>query len=349
VSGSSKAFLTVLVVLAIGVGVGITYLNNSLGGDDFAEGEMVVFEVPEGVGASTVAEQLEEQGVIRSGLAFRLAARSDDRSSKIRPGTYQLERGMSADEILEILSDAPPAAEVFRVTIPEGLTVDQTITRLAENSPHGIEDYRAALEQVALPSWVPAAELPEDAVLFEGLLFPDTYEFTVDTDPSQVLATLVEQTENIVSQVDPPAGYTEYDLLRIASLIERETRVREEQEIVSSVIYNRLERPMRLQIDATVQYARGEHTDRVLFEDLEIASLWNTYQNDGLPPTPISGSGRSAIVAAANPADTPFIFYVVDDLETGTHVFAETADEHNRNVAEFRRKRAEAEAQAGEG
>lgn len=349
VSGSSKGFLVFLLLLAVGVGAGYSYLSSSTGlfggGDDFGEGESVVFEVPEGVGASTVGDQLADEGVIRSAFAFKLAARDDDRSSRIRPGVYELERGMSADEILEVLSDAPDVADFFRVTIPEGLTIDATLARLADAGPHEEEQLRAALSSVAVPAWVPVDELPEDAEVFEGLLFPDTYEFTVDKSAEEVIAALVAQTESVIDQVEIPAGFDEYDVLRIASLIERETRVVSEQEVVSSVIYNRLETPMRLQIDATVQYARGEHTDRVLFSDLEIASLWNTYQNDGLPPTPIAAAGRSAIVAAADPADTSFLFYVVDDLETGAHVFADTADEHNRNVAEFRRKRAEFEAQ----
>jgi UPF0755 protein len=287
-----------------------------------------------------------EDGVIRSALAFKLAARGDDRANRIRPGTYRLERGMSSEDILGILSEAPPAAEVFRVTIPEGLTTDQTLERLAEAGPYTEEELRVALEGVALPAWVPVDTLPEDADVFEGLLFPDTYEFVVDTEPAEVLATLVAQTENIISQVTLPDGFDAYEVLIMASLIERETRVREEQPIVASVLHNRLARPMRLQIDATVQYARGEHTDRVTFDDLEVASLWNTYTNDGLPPTPISGSGRAAILAAEDPEDTNFVFYVVNDLENGTHAFAETLDEHNRNVAEFRRLRDESAAAA---
>jgi UPF0755 protein len=343
-SGSSKGFLVFLLVLAVGAGVGWTWLSSGLGGSDFAEGEPVVFEVPEGIGASAVGDKLAEEGVIRSGLAFKLAARDDPRANRIRPGVYQLERGMSADEILEILSDAPPAAEVFRVTIPEGLTVDQTLDRIAAAGPYGEDELRAALANVALPEWVP--ELPEEADPFEGLLFPDTYEFTVETPAEEILAKLVAQTENIIGQVEPPAGFSRYEILIMASLIEREARLREEQPVIASVIYNRLSQPMRLQIDATVQYARGEHTDRVTFEDLRIASLWNTYEVDGLPPTPISGSGRAAILAAAEPSDTDYLFYVVNDLETGSHAFATTLDEHNRNVQEFRRMRAEAQAQS---
>jgi UPF0755 protein len=345
VSRSSKAFLVVLVLLAVAVGAGLAFLNTGGGGNDFAEGEPVVFEVPEGVGASTVADLLEEEGIIRSAFAFKLAARGDERSNKIRPGVYELERGMSSDEILARLSEAPPAAETFRVTIPEGLTVDQTLARIADAGPYTVEELERALDGVALPEWVPLAELPEDAVEFEGLLFPDTYEFVVTADPQEVLGKLMAQTEAVLDQVDLPEGYTKYDILIIASLIERETRVREEQPVVSSVIHNRLERPMRLELDATIQYARGEHTERVLFSDLEVQSLWNTYRNDGLPPTPIANAGRTALVAAAEPDDTDYLFYVVNDLATGAHAFAETLDEHNRNVAEFRRMRDEAQAE----
>ena len=345
-SGGSKGFLLFLAVVAVVAGVGWSWFNSSFGDADFVEGRPVTFEVPEGVGASTVGDRLAEEGVIRSPLAFKLAAREDERANRIQPGTYELTSGMSTDEILEILSAAPPAAEAFRVTIPEGLTVTQTLERLAEASPYSIDELRSALTAVALPAWVP--ELPEEADEFEGLLFPDTYEFTVDTPAADVLGRLVQRTEEILSEVTPPEGYDRYQLLTVASLIERETRLREEQPVVASVIYNRLATPMRLQIDATVQYARGEHTDRVLFEDLAIASLWNTYEHDGLPPTPISGAGQHALQAAAAPAETNYLFYVVNDLETGSHAFAETAEQHNSNVAEFRRLRDEAE-NAGDG
>jgi UPF0755 protein len=344
VSGSSKGFLVVLLLLGIGVWQGLSWLNGEPAEDDFREGETVVVEIPEGVGASAVGQELADAGVIRSAIAFSLAARGDDRAQRIRPGTYELTRGMSADEILEVLSEAPEGAEVFRVTIPEGLTVDQSLERLADAGPYTEDELRTALSRLSAPDWVPAGELPEDAEPFEGLLFPDTYEFTVDTEAEDVLLALVQQTERVLGEIAIPEGLSRYDVVRIASLIERETRVRDEQPVVSSVIHNRLEQPMRLQIDATVQYARGEHTDRVLFDDLEIASLWNTYQHDGLPPTPIAAAGRGAITAAAQPADTDYLYYVVSDPTTGEHVFAETLAEHNRNVAEYRRIREEAQA-----
>jgi UPF0755 protein len=317
----------------------VAAINTFVGGGELAS-DTVTVEIPEGVGAGGVADLLEEQGVIRNATIFKLQARLDDRSSRLRPGTYEFEPGASFDEILTALTTVPEAAPTFRVTIPEGLNVDQTLERIADasNSPFRLRQLRRALTRVALPAWVPE-DLPEGAEPFEGILFPSTYELLLDASAEDVLSQLVEQTEIVMDRVGVPPG-ERYETLIKASLIERETRVRDEQPIVSSVIHNRIEQGMRLQIDATVVYAKGETVNRVLTSDLEIESPWNTYVVDGLPPTPISGSGESAIAAAANPDDTDYLYYVVNDRETGSHAFAETLEEHNRNVQAYREQRA---------
>jgi UPF0755 protein len=329
-SNSSKGFLGVLVVVAVLAGGALFWLGRG-GATSVPEGETVAIEIPEGTSVAGVAELLAEQGVIRSALAFEVNARLDDRALQIRAGTHTLTSGMSADEILAVLSAPPPEADSFRVTIPEGLDVDETLTRIAEaeGSPFTVEQLRSALTAVPLPSWVPVDTLPEGAEPFEGLLFPNTYDFVVASDPQTVLARLLEETEAVMAGVTPPEGRSLYDVLITASLIEREARLREEQPVISSVITNRLAEGMRLQIDATVLYALGEHKDRVLNADLEVQSPWNTYVNAGLPPTPISGAGEAAIQAAANPAKTDFLYYVVVDPETGRHEFNRTLEEHN--------------------
>jgi UPF0755 protein len=310
-----------------------------LGGaaSDETEGEPVVVEVAEGMGASSVADLLEDRGVIRSAFAFRVTARFDERANQIKPGTYELQVGMSHDEILELLSTGPAPPDTFRVTIPEGLTVDQTLQRFADapGSPFTVEELETALQGVPLPAWVPA-DLPEDAEPFEGLLFPETYEFRTDTDAQAILTRLVAQTEQILDQITPPEGLDRYDVLIIGSLIEREARLRDEQRTISAVMHNRLAADMALQIDATVLYALGEHRDRVLYADLEVDSLWNTYRYPGLPPTPISGAGRAALEAAADPTDEDYLYYVVIDPETGEHGFSRTLDEHNQLRAQVR-------------
>lgn len=179
---------------------------------------------------------------------------------------------------------------------------------------------------------------------YEGLLFPETYEVAGDATAVDVLQRMVDQLEVALGLVEEPQilraweeqGLRVYDGLIVASLIERETRIAEERRVVSGVIANRLGDGMRLQIDATVLYALGEHTDRVLFEDTEIDSPYNTYQVEGLPPTPISGFGVASLQAAFDPAEHDYRFYVLAPGCEGPHVFAETLDEHNVNVQAFR-------------
>lgn len=330
-SRGSKVFLVVLLVLGLGAAGSLALVGSLTSGSD-GEGEPVAFDVAEGASVSSLAPRLAEAGVIRSATAFRLVARFDDRASQIKPGSYELRTGMSPGEVLEILSVGPPPPETFRVLIREGLTVPQTLEAIAsaEGSPFTVEELRAALASVPLPEWVPVGGLPEEAEPFEGLLFPNTYEFLLEVTAEQVLGRLVAQTEQVIGQVAIAEGRTAYEILTMASLIEREARLRAEQPRIASVIENRLEIGMRLEIDATVLYALGEHKDRVLYADLEVESPWNTYRNLGLPPTPISGSGEAAIQAAASPADEDFLFYVVIDPATGEHGFSRTLDEHNR-------------------
>ncbi|HUH07809.1 MAG TPA: endolytic transglycosylase MltG [Egibacteraceae bacterium] len=334
-SKGSKAFLAVVAAGVLLISGYLVASSSVAAPQEVAEGPVQI-EVPEGATADQVGQLLADAGLIRSTLAFKLLAQVDGRASQIRAGSYEIQPGMDAEQILAVLSQGPPEAETYKVAIPEGLTVEQTLERLAaaEGSGLTLEELREALSAIALPAWVPLDTLPEGAEPFEGLLFPATYDFVVGADPQQVLARLVEQTETVMTEITPAPGMDRYQTLIVASLIEREARIRDEQPVISAVIHNRLELPMRLQIDATVLYALGGHKDRVTFEDLEVDSPWNTYAVDGLPPTPISGAGRSAIDAAAAPADAEYLYYVVINPETGEHGFSTTLEEHNQLKAE---------------
>ena len=342
VSTGSKVFA--LVTLSVIAGMLFVLTRYLAGGGEVEEGEPVTAPIPEGVAADQVGGILVDAGVLGNALAFQAITRVDDRAAQIQPGTYELRAGMATGEILDILTQAPEAVPAFTLTIPEGLTVEQTLQRIAdaEGSPFDADELREALAGVALPAWVPA-DLPDDAEPFEGLLSPNTYEFRVDIAAQDLLNQLVAETDANLEA----AGVDEddrYDTLIIASLIEREVRVAEERSTVSSVIHNRLDDDERLQIDATVLYAKGEAGTRVLTSDTDVDSPWNTYENTGLPPTPIAGPGVAALEAAAAPADTDFTFYVVCDFDTGEHAFTDNFEDHQRNVARYREIR---DAQTG--
>ena len=333
VSTGSKMFALLLLSVIGGV-LFVLMRYDGAAGDQAAQGEPITVTIPEGAAADQVGEILVEEGVLDSALTFQAVTRVDERASQIQPGTYELRAGMDTGEILERLTQSS-TSPVFRVTIPEGLTVDQTLRRIADadDSPFSADELREELAGVALPQWVPE-DLPDEAEPFEGLLSPNTYEFRTDISAQEMLNELVSETDDDLQTVGVD-GDEMYDTLIIASLIEREVRVPEEQRTVSSVIANRLADDQTLNIDAAVRYANalagGEPE-----VDTDIDSPWNTYRVRGLPPTPIAAPGRAALEAAADPADTNFVYYVVCDVESGAHAFTRTLEQHNRNVARYR-------------
>lgn len=344
-TNSSKVFLVVLILLIGGGYYAFQQWNAGAGDGTELASEPVTVTIPEGTGARDVAQLLEDNGVVRSASAFTASATIGGQASQIQAGTYELDPSSSTETILEVLTAGPTAADTYTITIPEGLTVEQTLNRMAEaeGSPFTVEQLREALALVALPEWVPPPDggLPEGAEAFEGLLFPDTYEFTVEQPADEVLTRLITQTDAVLTEVGASTrnDLSLYQTLILGSLIEREARVAEERPVISSVIHNRIEDGMALQIDATVVYgievATGERRELVI-DDYQFDTPWSTYVYPGLPPTPISGAGRSALEAAAAPAETGYYYYVLENQETGTHRFSETLAQHNQAIAEIR-------------
>jgi UPF0755 protein len=335
-SRKSKRLVAVLALLAVLMGGGLFWI---LGSPSPPDGTVTVV-IPKGTGLDGIAHMLKRNGVIRSALAFQIVASLDGRGSRIQAGTYQLQRGARLGAILDQLTTGPLAPPTFIITIPEGLTVEQTFQRIADapGSPFTIAELRAAVTDIALPVWAPIASLPEGAEPLEGLLFPNTYEFSIDASPQDVIARLIHETDEVITSITSPStGLGPYQTLTLASLVEREARLADERPRISSVLHNRLRKRVRLQVDATVLYALGKQKDRVLKTDLQVDSLWNTYRHEGLPPTPISGVGKASIRAAARPASEDFLYYVVEDPRTGRHRFSRTFAEHQRAIAEIRR------------
>ncbi len=347
-----------LLVIAAGA-AGVWWLDTNVFVDDIEPGQPVEYEVRRGQTVRSVGEELAEAGVIRSPVRFRLAAEEQGLSQTMQPGRYEFVTGMDNEEAIEVLLAGPLAPPQIRFTVQEGLTVEQTLERLAEQfEAYDVADFRAVLDarveagsnlpgQLQIPEWVPEpGDIEDDEIEpFEGVLFPETYDVVDDASPRDILQRMVDQLnrtlnaipDDVVEAAIEDEERTLYDHLIIASLIERETRVDDERRTIAGVIENRLVEGMRLQIDATVVYAMGGGaTQIVTLADLEIEHPHNTYRIDGLPPTPIAGVGAASLRAAFEPEDVPYRFYVLDAACDGTHVFAETADEHDANVAAFR-------------
>ncbi len=309
----------------------------------------VNFTVLEGDTLDAVSQRLESDGVITSARVFRWYVGRNGGIDFV-PGYYQLKPNDHMGDIMGVLN-TPPAQTFVNVTFPEGFTVDQIANRLAEKVPR--LDAATFLQQAA--SGVVMSDFGSSTVsgatTLEGLLFPDTYQISGDDSATRVIDRMVTLMERVGRQEGldksvEKVGYTPYEVLVIASMIEREAKVPEDRAKIARVIYNRLRRDMLLQIDATLRYAQPDELS--IAELAEIDSPYNTYTRKGLPATPIANPGRASIRAALNPAPNPpvsdpmckdlkksqrceYIYYVIANKEGG-HVFAATLAQHEANV-----------------
>ena len=295
----------------------------------------VDIEVSRGSSARQIGEQLAQAGVVNSSLAFEVAVRSAGVEDRLQAGTYRFVTGMSPGDALDVLL-AGPESNSYRVTIHEGLRVSEILDRLAEQTPYTRQELEQALPEVSSTLGFGGSDLEG----WEGGLFPDTYEFTKDATPKEILQRLASTMEDRVATVDwsplEQLGYTVNDGLVMASMIEAEARLDEDRRLIASVIVNRLEIGMPLQIDATVLYALGERGVALSAKDLEIDSPYNTYQNVGLPPTPIDAPGLASLRAAADPATTDYLYYVLTSPDGG-HSFAATYEEFQAYKAQAKK------------
>jgi UPF0755 protein len=274
---------------------------------------------------------LVEEAPIQPDLFWRVALHEAP-SEPLKHGTYKIPKGLSPLQIVEILQEgvAPPP-KVVKVTIPEGLTIEQMARRFDEPE--------AFLRASSSPEVHEA--LGYDVTSLEGFLMPNTYHFEAPPPPAEVAARMARQfRRDYEALLEASPGARERDVVEVvtvASLIEEEARVAEERPLIAAVIYNRLDAGMPLQFDSTLQYALGKYGQRLLDADKEIDSPYNTYKNRGLPPGPISNPGPASLRAALAPADVDYLYFV-SNADGRTHTFSATYREHQRAVRRFRRE-----------
>ncbi len=301
----------ILVVVGI---IGVIYLiyTSVTGGQNEASRKTVTVTVKRGDTLSSVAEKLDRSGVIPSAFTFKLQARFEGESAEIKPGSYRFQRGESTGKILKTLTANRPAP-TFSIVIPEGLTLKQTAQEVARQSDISEKSF----EKAARKTDYSYAFLNHPQIkTTEGFLFPKKYDFKKGATARQVVDRLLDQylieTQNLdLPQAEKRLNLSEYQILTVASLIERESANPRERPIIASVIYNRLHKGMPLQIDATVQYALGKPKAELSLKDLKVNSPYNTYEHKGLPPGPIDSPSLDSIKAAANPAKTDYLYYVL--------------------------------------
>jgi UPF0755 protein len=295
--------------------------------------QVVRVEVPRNATVRTIAERLEQKGLIRHRYAFLLMARLLGESSNMKAGEYELQPSMSLFEIIDKLGRGDATAVWF--TVPEGLTVSQVADSLAQQ---GMVERRQFLRLAESDGsrFDVGVEAPRRSL--EGYLFPDSYKFKKGVSERAIVTGMLRNFHRqVVEGLHEELRADELPLDKLvilASLIEREARVPEDRPLIAAVIRNRLKEKMLLQIDATVLYALGRHKDRVLLADLKVDSPYNTYKYTGLPPGPICSPGIESIKAALRPAKVDYLYYVA--RPDGRHIFSTTLAEHNAAIKRAR-------------
>jgi UPF0755 protein len=300
----------------------------------------VTVTIPAHASAGTIGKLLERNGVISSSFFFEVRALLAGERSDLRSGTYHLRRGMSYGDILKILTTAPPAARVTNLTIVEGKTRKEVDTLLRSQGVHG--SYLAATRRSRLldPRRYGA---PRHTTSLEGFLFPATYQLRepigVSALVSDQLHTFRQRFGRVNLSYARRKHLSPYDVLIIASMVEAEAATPHDRPLIASVIYNRLARGMPLQIDATTRYATGNYTNPLTDSQLNSRSPYNTRIRKGLTPGPINSPGLPSIQAAAHPASTNYLYYVVKPCGNGEHAFASTYSKFQAEVRRYQTAR----------
>ena len=320
----------VIIIIIIAILIGIFGFSNNLK-------KPVNVTINKGMSTLEVAKTLKDNKVISSELMFLLTVNSSEYKGQLSFGEFTFTPEDDYKDVIKKLATEGAKKETITITIPEGYSAEQVVIIMSKAGFGSEEDIKIAMNDEYDYEFLKKVTLtPETRYKLEGFLFPETYEFFTDQTPHEVIDKMLQTFEKEYSKLG--VGYDNiYEIVTKASVIEKEAKVPSDRAKISGVISNRIKQDMPLQIDATVIYAitkgRYDLMDRVLYKDLEITSLYNTYKNKGLPPGPISNPGIESIKAAINPENHNYLYYRVDtEKNDGSHIFSETFGEHKENA-----------------
>lgn len=294
----------------------------------------VYVKIEQGMTGESICQMLINKGIIDSQLKFKIYSKLKGAESKFQVGTYELYSGMDTSKVLDILISGKTTAVHF--TIPEGYTVNEIAARLDEMGIVRADEFKKAAKDYAPYSYM--TFVPGQKYRAEGFLFPDTYEAPPDVSAQQILQLMTENFNNRLTQemrdIAAARGMSIYDLVILASLVEKEAGNDEERPIIAQVFHKRLEIFQPLESCATIQYLLEAPKEDLLIADTKIDSPYNTYQNYGLPLGPVANPGIKSIEAVLKPSDTNYLYFVAD--RQGNNHFTSNYEEHLAEVEKYR-------------
>ncbi len=345
--GRRRRWLPVLLIVAGLLVVGVLWFLNALFQPLKGSGETgsspIAVRIQKGSSLDEIATKLADAGVVDSAFFFKLRAKLDGRTSDFKPGRYLFQPGISYAAAMDALTKGPPPPKTSKFTITEGRTRQEINRLLKKTSLQGSYLAATVRSRYLNPRNYGA---PKSTRNLEGFLFPATYDVRVGAPVSDLVRKQLVAFKANVATVNlakaRKRNLTAYDVLIIASMIEKEAALDRERPLIASVIYNRLKQGVPLGIDATIRYGVGNFDSPLKQSELDRDTPYNTRLHKGLPPTPIGNPGLASIRAAANPAATGYLFYVVKPGTCGQHNFSKTLDQFNKDAAAYEAARQKA-------
>lgn len=331
---SSIKFILLFLLILIGASTLIAknYYKKSLGPVTLKDHKEVLVEIPSGSSTSKIADILFEKGLILNKSIFRYYAKTMGSDSSLKAGKFNLSTGMNVETLIKEISKGTKNENTVRFTIPEGYEIRQIAEKLDKE---GIVKGERFLELVSdkknfEDKYDFLKELDENQSL-EGFLFPSTYEIYKGSKEEEIIEKMLSQFQKVYNKDVAPkleeTGLTLNEAITLASIVEREGKLDSERPLMSAVFHNRLNQGMYLQSCATVQYILGERKEVLTNEDTRTPSPYNTYIHEGLPPAPIASPGEASLIAAVNPADVDYLYFVLTG-DDGSHTFTKTYKDH---------------------
>lgn len=293
-----------------------------------------IIEIPKGTSLKSIASILESKQIVRSKPMFLTAVFLTGSKNKLKAGEYEILKGMSLEEIVEMFANGQVLLR--KVTIPEGKNLNEISGILKEESITDSEEFIELTTDSSYASSLIGINLEN----LEGYLYPDTYFFPKNSDANEVVKFMADRFKKVYSEIDKRGkkNLSDHEIIILASMIEKETGKKSERELISAVFHNRLKKGMRLECDPTVIYGLGsEYNGNLTKKNLQELTPYNTYKIEGLPVGPIANPGKESIVAALNPSDVDFLYFV--SKGDGTHLFSNNYRKHINAVNKYIKKK----------
>ena len=296
----------------------------------------ILIEVKQGEGFYDILNKLDNEDKLSNKLLLKVNLAIDKRNIKLREGLYKIDTNSTLDNLISSLENESDDKGLVKLTIPEGYSIEDIAKTIEEKELSSKEEFLQAVKNYELPKYV--SDNKKKRYNLEGFLYPDTYFVKKGSDSNYIIKVMLNRFEQILEQVKDEAKVDIKDedvekIITIASMIEKEAKVQKDRTLISSVIYNRLDKNMKLQLDAAVIYALGYHVDVVLNKHLEINSPYNVYKSEGLPVGPIASPGTDSIKAALLPEKTDYIYYILQ--KDGSHYFTNNEDDFLKKKKEL--------------